>query len=644
MANQAQPKKPETLDELEQELDKDALSPEVVSVESQDDDALPPPDPRGATPGGAAVPRAPEAPESDPIDEKDLAAAVKSADETDDPDDRRPLSDNRLHVERDPNAPRPHFWRRKRFWFSLVFLLILFLALAWFIRPSRLFIVNNLGLRGDIKVTTMTKPDEGQQSALLKKVTVDINGAPWETDEHGVLPARIPYGDTKLVAKKAGYETVEHQLMVDFDPFFYLLGGRQKDETDRDIKLQLKAVGLPLAFQVKDWLTGGPVAAGAFGVGEVVAKPDSNGLVSLTLPATDAKTVKVAALFGGKYLDKEFELPLDGSKQTVMFVPSGREYFVSSRSGGLAVYSSDLDGSNVTEVVPPSPNETAAVNITISPSGKYGILASTRDGKRDAQGTLLQQLYAVDLSNKKLTVIDQAQWFNFADWSGDTLVYTAGERKSGAAITQRLSGVDATNNKRTDLSSASSFGPVRVAQGSVMYQVNVPPADPAAGNSPEQKVVPVKGGTEKSLGTKVQQIAQLDPERFAFQTGNGAWQEYNANTSQIKPASAPANPSRVYVSSPSVNGQSRVALDKIDGKPVLIVRNVGTGQEKQVYTAAGIRGPVRLLEDVVIFRMADGAQTADYAISVNGGAPKKIMDVTLPTAPFAPNPSYISLF
>lgn len=653
MANQTQPKKPETLDELTQELDKDALSPGVVSAESQDDEStgsetdsplVTPPDPRGANPNAVKRPVATSfTPASNTIDDKDLEAAVESADETDDPQDKRPLTGNRLHVERDPGAPRPRFYKRKRFWFSLIFLLILALALAWFIRPSRLFIVNGLGLRGDLKITTMTKPDEGQQSALLTKVTVEINGQPWETDEHGTLPAHLPYGDKKIVAKKAGYETVEHQVMLDFDPFFYLMGGRQDDEKAHDITLQLKAVGLPLKFQVKDWLTGNPVTAGAFGVGEVVAKPDGEGRVHLTLPATDAKTVKVAALFGGKYLDKEFELLLNGTEQQVIVVPAGKEYFISSRSGSLAVYASDIDGSNVAEVVPPSPSETAAMNLTVSPSGKYGLLASARGNKRDAQGTLQQELFVVDLSNKKLTAVDQAQWFNFVDWSGDTLIYTVGERKqAGASVTQRLSSIDTGNNKRTDLSSANTFSAIRVAVGSVMYQVNA--IGEASANNPEQKVVPIKGGTEKSLGTKVQQLAQIDPERFVFQTGNGAWQEYNANTSQIKPASAPTSPRRVYVASPTVSGQTRIALDTIDGKPALIARNVGNGQEKQIYTAEGIRGPIRLLDDVIIFRMVTGSQTADYALSVNGGTPKKIMDVTQPTAPFAQPSNYISLY
>lgn len=642
MAEQPQPKKPETFDQLEQELDKDALSPAVVSAERQDDSL--PPDPRGASPG-ASRPVAVRVPEPDPINDTDLQEAASATETTEDPNDTRPIGSNGLHLEADPNAPRPRFWRRKRFWFSVVFLLILALALAWFIRPSRLFIVNSLGLRGEIKVTTLTQPEAGQQAGILKKVTVEINGAPWQTDDHGVLTAKLPYANTTVVAKKQGYESVERQIMIDFDPFFYLLGGRQKDESDRNMQLQLKAVGLPVKFQAKDWLTGEPITGGNFGVGEVVAKPDDKGFVSLTIPATDDKTVAVKSLFGGKYIDKEFELPLDGAQPVLEFVPLGKDYFVSNRGGGLAVYSSDLDGSNVTEVVPASPLETAAVNIAVSPSGKYGILASTRAGSRDAQGTLLQQLLVVDLSNKKLTAVDEGQWFNFVDWSGDTLVYSVGERKPGAAAnSQRLASVDAPANKRADLSTAASFSALRVAYGNVMYQANAQAGTAAAANNPEQRVVPARGGAEKSLGAKVQQISQIDPERFVFQGGDGAWQEYNINKSQIKPASAPASPSRVYVAGTTADGQNRLAVDRVDGKLALIARNVGNGSEKQLYSAAGIRGPVRITEDIIIFRVADGAQTADYAVSIRGGTPKKIADVTLPADPIAHAPGYISLF
>lgn len=644
MAEQDQPKKPGTFDELTQELDKNALSPEVVAAESQVDTPDLPPDPRGANPN--AVRMRVKMPDPEPIDETDIKEAAASADtEVEASEDAPlPLDTNRLRVESDPTKPRPHFWRRKKFWFTLVFLLILGLALAWFIRPSRLFIVNTLGLRGELKISTATLPEEGQQSAVLKKVTIEINGAPWETDEHGMLTAKLPYADTKVVAKKAGYESVERQVMIDFDPFFYLMGGRQQDETERDMKLQLKAVGLPVKFQVKDWLTGDPITGGAFSVGEVVAKPDSQGIVSITIPATDDKVVSVKALFGGKFQDKAFELKLDGTQPIITFTPLGKAYFISNKNGGLGVYASDIDGANVTEVVAPSATETAAMNIAISPSGKYGVLASTRDGKRDAQGTLQQQLYVVDLSNKKLTSVDQAQWFNFADWSGDTLVYTVGER-TAAGATQRLSSIDAATSKRVDITSgAASFGAVRVAFGNVLYQMNVLTSNPAAGNNPEQRVATVKGEGQKSIGVKVQQLAQADPERFVFQTGDGAWQEYNANKGQIKASAAPGSTGRVYVSAATADGQNRVAIDRIDGKLAIIARNNVSGQEKTLYTNAGIKGPFRIVDDVIIFRVADGTQTADYALSIRGGTPKKIQDVTASAPAIPPSQSYISLY
>lgn len=626
MADTTAPKPQKTLDELSKELDNDPLL-----AEDGPDNAV-----KAAT---SPTPR--EASKTDTISDADLQEAGQAADETEEDtlsQQEPPTPKGGLRVESDPNASRPRFYKRKKFWFSLIFLLILAFALAWFIRPSRLFMVNLIGLRGDLHISTFTLADPGQQSATLTKVKVVLNGQEWETDDTGKLTAHVKYGNYDIVAKKAGYQDATHSVMLDFDPFFYLLGGRQQDQELHDIKLQLKAVGIPIKINVKDWLTDGPLTAGAFSVGEAVAKPNELGVVLITIPATEEKTAKVKAVFGGRYLDKEFEVPLDGSESTVSFVPEGREYFISNRNG-LAVYSSNLDGSNVSELVPASTRETSAMNIAVSPSGKYGMLASTRDGKRDAQGTLLQQLYIVDLSNKKLSAVDQGHWFNFVDWAGDTLVYTVGERKAGSAtITQRLTATDATTAKRTDISNADGFIAARVAVGSVFYLVNGEPT------SPELRITPIKGGTEKKLGAKVQQISQIDFDRFSFQLGDGSWQEYNVNTSQIKTGSAPDSPNRAMLASASQDGQNRLIVGRADGKPALIIKNVANGQEKTIYSAAGIRGPIRLINDTIVFRMGEGAAAADYIVSAKGGAPKKITDVTLPVPPITPNPNYFSFY
>lgn len=626
MPEKSQEKKPQTLDELEQELDKDALSPEVIAVESQP--AMPdmPPGPREAIPGVQARPKQTI---QAPISDADLQAAAKATEDEEvrEPESEAPLPNQSLHV--DPKASRTHFWHRKKFWFTALFLFILFFALVWLIRPTRLILVNILGLRADVSIATVTLPEADQQSSLIKKVRVEINGASWESDDHGLLHAKLPYGDTTFVAKKQGYEQATKTLLLDFDPFFYLFGGHQQDETARKMNLQLKVVGLPLKFQVKDWLTGEPIPAGAFSVGEAVAKPDNLGIVSLTVPATDAKKIMVKAMFGGKYIDKEFELPLDRTQQTITFVPEGKDYFVSKRSGGLAVYSSNLDGTNITEVVPANPNETSSIAIAVSPSGKYGLLASTRDGKRDEQGALQQQLYIVDLSNKKLTSIDQGRWFKFRDWQGDTLVYSVSEHKPGAAEhPERLSSIDAPSGKRIDLEAGIELGTVRVALGSVVYQVNTVVDNKTPDRYPELKTIPYRGGSAKSLGYKITQLTQTDFDVFVFQLGNGNWSEYNVNTSQAKSTSAPQSPNRFIGANPTADGQNKVVVDTVDGKETLLIKNAGNGQEKQLYSAVGVGGPIRLIGDVVLFRRVDGGKTTDYVVSIKGGTPKKVTDVT----------------
>ncbi|HSE61483.1 MAG TPA: hypothetical protein VLA88_04280 [Candidatus Saccharimonadales bacterium] len=646
-------KKPETLDELTTQLDKDEpVKINVVTAPSEPEPVTfatpavpkqdaPPPDPRAAGTQPTAAPAKVADPE---ISDSDLEQAADATEQTDDNEDppREELPKQGLHLEANPFAPAKPFWKRKRFWGAAIFLLFLAGTFAWFIRPSRLAIVNALGLRTPLTITTGTVPEAGQQSALLKQVTVTVNGETAQTNDQGKLQATTHFGPATVVVKKAGYEEVSKSVMLDFDPFFYLLGGKKVDDDLRTIAFQLRAVGIALKFQAKDWLSDTALPSGTFSVGDIVAKPNDQGQVQLTVPATDAKKLKVKAAFGGAYIDKEFDVPLDGSQPVVTFVPAGKEYFISTRGGGRAVYSSNLDNSEVTELIPASDRETSAMNFTASPSGKYGVLASTRDGKKDGQNVLLQQVYVIDLATKKLTSVDSGQWVNFVDWGGDSLVYTVGERKEGAnTVTQRLASVNVATGKQVNLATASSFGAIRLALDSAVYQVNyVTGEQDAASKNPELRVVPIKGGTEKNLGYQIQQIAQTDPDKIAYRKADGSWSEYNINNSQNKNASVPANPDRTFLAATSGDGQHRLIVGSQDGKVALIDRSVASGQDKILYANADITGPVRFAGNVVVFRQG----SADYALSLRGGQPKKIVNVTQPSKAFSPPTGYFSFF
>jgi hypothetical protein len=52
-------------------------------------------------------------------------------------------------------------------------------------------------------------------------------------------------------------------------------------------------------------------------------------------------------------------------------------------------------------------------------------------------------------------------------------------------------------------------------------------------------------------------------------------------------------------------------------------------EDKTMLAKSGLKNPLRWLNNsVVIFRIDDGQETADYAMSLDGGKDKKITDVT----------------
>lgn len=535
------------------------------------------------------------------------------------------------HVFTPPQNWFQRLVRSRKFWIRLILLLLFTSAFVWLIQPIRIATLNALGFRSPLDVTVLVTQAEGQPVLTLKNAIVTINGALHTTDEKGEVHTRLPYGEVKLAVAKMGYESVEKTIKLDVDPFFGKLGSAP-ESANTNQQITLKSVGIALEFTAQDWLTELPLSTGEFSMGDVTARPNDNGQVSLLIPATDAKTIKVTAKFSGQYIGREFELEVGAAEpKNITFVPVGAHYFVSKRSGSLGVYKSNIDGGEVVEVVPASAQETSDLTIAVSPSGKFMAVVSTRDGKRDNRGTLLQKLYLVDLSNNKIGgAIDEGLKFNFVDWSGETLAYVVTQRASDGATSQRLASTT-TAGKRTDLSTAYAQKAARVILGSVAYMPQT-----GASTKPELRLVKLTGGAERTLGYDILQIVQPDFDWFVYQTADTTWHEYNVNLDRLKSASPPGSLDRVFLNSTSADGQQRLILDTVDGAPAIISKSVGNGQEKQLFRGPGVRGPVGWAANTVLFRVVDGGQAADWAVSLQGGKPKKIIDVT----PGSPNPNY----
>ena len=525
--------------------------------------------------------------------------------------------------------------RSRKFWIMTVLSLLALGVALWFIQPTRWWLVNLFGAGNTLTLTTIA-PGEGQAKvSRLGNTTVTVEGKVYKTDAQGKLRVdHVPYGKISVVAKKPGYQDVNYGVTLDFDPFLHKFGGKESDDASRTVELSLRATGIPLSFKVVDALSGKPVTVGEFMIGDVVAKSDDQGVVSLKILGTDASKVSVTTKFGGAFVDQQFELTLGSDTvPEIKAVPGGKHYFVSRRSGVLTVYSSNLDGSDVQTVVAGTGQETGAIAFAVSPNGKYGVLSSSRDGARNSRGDMLQRMYVVDLATKQLTRVDEGLQITFADWSDSTLVYTTTAFDTTTSTTPTtLRSVDTDAKRVYNFESAEYISVGTVGFDKVVYQKYASSGSDAA-TSPTLREAPAHASTNKTLGEKTDygSYLQLDFDRIAFKTGQDqGWHEYNLNTDQLKTISQPASGSNTiqYLGTASSDNRKRLMIDRVDGRYMLFVKDMSTGALTALYGADGLGGPIRWVGDVIVYRVVTSQETADYALSLNGGQPRKVSDVT----------------
>lgn len=537
-------------------------------------------------------------------------------------------------VFKKPESRFKRLIKSKKFWAVTVFILLITLAVLWFLQPTRIAFVNLIGLKVQVKVTTRSLAEPGAPSSLLKNVNVIIDGQSFSSNENGEVVTKVDYGQFNVMAEKAGFEPASFADFYDFNPFFGLVGFKNNQE--QKIELNMKSVGVPVSFVVKDWLSGKPVIGGRFAIGDVIAVPNEDGFVSVNIPPTDEKEVVVKPE-NPDYLDREFKVAIESeTPQEQLLVPVGKSYFLSDKTGAIGVYSVNLDGSGEELVVSPSPNETNSAAFAVSPNGKYAAFASTRDGKRVAN-QLQQRLYIVNLTaGNTLQQVDEAPWFRLIDFNGDILAYTAQQD-----LDQRLNSVNLSNGQKYDLATAGSFGQARVSIDKVVYLMNDPEGGSGVENDPELHVALITGGSEKNIGSKVSNLTQTMFDMFVYQTPDNLWHQYSSNTDNTSNGSAPKSVNLAYLNSTSPNGQSRLFTDKVTGQYTLNVENVADGQKSSLYVGGNLQGQVRWVGPNVIFNVTTAGKTYTYAVSGLGGEPKKVID-SISTVPAINSVGYFS--
>ena len=329
------------------------------------------------------------------------------------------------------------------------------------------------------------------------------------------------------------------------------------------------------------------------------------------------------------YRSEQFSMKVGNEDvKKVILVPSKPHAFVSKRDGTYDLYKAQIDGKNEEKILEGTGNERGD-NISLLANTDKNIVAyvSTRTDQRTKDGQAIDSLNIINLDDNSIQKVTDSERIQLIDFVGNRLVYV--KIQQGLAddnkTRNRIISYDLDSLKEQELASTNTFNDVISVKGIIYY---APAEYKANGGVGLYKINPDGTGKGTIFGKEAYNLFRADFDKINVAVGND-WYQYDTNSAQLnKLNGAPASQqSRLYTLSP--DNKKAAWVDQRDGKGVLIVYDIDTGEEKVIQRQSGLSNPIVWLNNEdLIYRISNNSETADYAVSVSGGEPKKIQDVT----------------
>lgn len=497
---------------------------------------------------------------------------------------------------------------------KIVIVSSLVIIFALFIVPwSRYFVLNTVGVRSSASVKVL---DSSTQQPL-KNVAVKIGTTEGRTNDDGIAKLeKLKLGTTKLQIEKRAFASVNRSITIGW-------GSNPLGES------KLKPVGVQYSFDIKDFLSDKPIEKADASYGEYSAFSDQNGRVVLTIdkPGDDTITITIKAR---GYRDETINQNTDNKEvQRVAMVPVRKHVFVSKRSGKYDVYKIDVDNKNEQLVLSGTGNERDDMTLVPHPDIDVAALVSTRTNQRNNDGFLLSTLTLIDISGQQAQTSELAtsEKIQIIGWSGNQLVYV--KIASGASgdnpDRHRLITYNYDNGESKEIAKSNYFNDVMLAGDNIYYA----PSNALQKTKIGFYKVNAKGENNKILfEQEVWNIFRTDYNKIEFSVQND-WYELSMTDDRVLASSGPPpiQLTRIYIDSP--DKKNSLWIDQRDGKGVLLSYNSDSKEEKVIKTQSGLTYPARWVnQKTIVYRIATDQEVADYIVSIDGGEPKKITDVT----------------
>lgn len=476
---------------------------------------------------------------------------------------------------------------------------------------SRYFILNSFGVRAGMSVVVI---DEGTRQPL-KNVQVASGGITATTDAEGNATLRgLKLGANNVRIEKVAFAPLTKKVT---------LGWGSNPLGD----VALTPTGAQYRFVVKDFLTGKPLPKTEATSGLASAVADEKGEIVLTVDVGELEKIDVIINVADYRTEQRTIATSLKDTQTIKMAPAQQHVFVSKRSGKYDLYKVYADGKGEKLLLSATGAERDDMVVARHPSKPLVALVSTRDNTRNEDGFLLSSLLLINIDSGETQKVATSERIQVTDWVGDRLVYVtiAAGQSANSPKRHRLVVYDSSNNEQQELAYSNYFNDVMVAKGVIYY---APSSNNQKSKTALYKVNPDGTNAQVVLDKEAWNLFRVDYDTMQFSVGQ-AWYEYKlGDVAPTQMPGAPADPkNRLYRDSP--DRAHSLWVDQRDGKGVLLAYDTTRKQDKTVKNESGLRNPVAWLSNShIVYRINTEQETADYVISLDGGQPQKIQDVT----------------
>lgn len=493
--------------------------------------------------------------------------------------------------------------------------LALLIAGAALLPVTRYWALNLFGVRSSASV----RITDASTFQPLQNVKVTIAGQSAQTDIDGnVTLTGLRLGPTQLIVEKRAFAPIHKSMTVGW-------GSNPLGD------FEITPVGTQYGFEVKDFLSGEPIQKAQATAGDANALSDENGVIKLTLDHADAaKDVEVVITAEGYRTERRTIGPDNRQDTALQLVAEQKSVFVSKRSGTYDVYAIYADGSEETKLLPGTGNEQSNLVLTPSPDGRMAALVSTRDNERNDDGFLKSTLTVISVSDGASKTVTHSEQITLVGWIGPRLIYVQVAAGTSAAnpSRSRLMSYDFNTNSNQQLAATNYFNSILIAGKRVYYAPSS--TYQAAGVAINLFSIEPDGSNKRTiLAQETWSVFRVAYDTLSISVADQSWYGYKIGDETTTSTDGPPGDlvSRRYADSP--DGARSLWVDNRDGKGTLLVYDVGQKTDKEVYAVSGLQLPVRWLNNsTVVYRVSTDQETADYAISINGGEPRKIVNVT----------------